>query len=602
MTARLIAEEGDLKGLILSLNEGDTWVIGRDPDECQLIVPDPLISRKHLIARRTPKGITVQNLSSANPIQVNKEEIKEQPRLLQQGDTIRIGNEVFRFYTDFLLDEASHAKSDDEDSEENLLEDLESEASPLAEINFGLADTGRWLLKVIGGPNNGAEFYMQTSHSYVLGTDPRNCDIVFQDTSVSRQHARITVTNEDTLFIEDLKSRNGLLVNGAPLESKQPLSSNVIVTMGTTSFVIYDCEGEMQTIISPLLPSIVKALQQQEENSKSKGTAAETKETTSQATLPSTQVKEPVTTLAPKRLRSWGSTILLSIAVGMFVLVGLGTASLFKSKPVMMTEVQENAPELIHKALAPFPAIKFTFNKASGGLLLLGHISTATDKSQLLYYLQSLKFIKSIDDTGIIIDEYVWQEFNSVLAKNPAWKGISLYSPAAGQFVLVGELQTRQQSEQLFNYMSLNFPYLDLLKKQVVVEEDILSRIRTWLQKDHLSNVTLKMINGEVTFTGKIPIDKMTAMTQVITKTKEIPGVRHINNLIKAEDVQQKIINLTGQYEVTGQSRIGNHYTVIINGRILSEKDSIDGMLITSITPNQIFLEKGEIKYYIDYK
>ena len=70
-------------------------------------------------------------------------------------------------------------------------------------------------------------------------------------------------TPEDTLFIEDLKSRNGVLINSSPIESKQELSPNTIVTLGTTSFVVYDREGEMQTIISPLLPSIVKVLQQE---------------------------------------------------------------------------------------------------------------------------------------------------------------------------------------------------------------------------------------------------------------------------------------------------------------------------------------------------
>ena len=39
-------------------------------------------------------------------------------------------------------------------------EDLESKEN-LAEINFDLDESGRWLLKVVGGPNNGAEFSMQ---------------------------------------------------------------------------------------------------------------------------------------------------------------------------------------------------------------------------------------------------------------------------------------------------------------------------------------------------------------------------------------------------------------------------------------------------------
>ncbi len=90
----------------------------------------------------------------------------------------------------------------------------------LAEIDFELVDTGRWLLKVISGPNSGAEFSMQASNTYVLGTDPNTCDIVFHDTSISRQHARIAVNGDDALTIEDLQSRNGTLIDGEHLKAK----------------------------------------------------------------------------------------------------------------------------------------------------------------------------------------------------------------------------------------------------------------------------------------------------------------------------------------------------------------------------------------------
>lgn len=99
MAAKLVAEEGSLKGLVLSLEDGDHWVIGRDPDACQLLVEDPSASRKHLICRTTPKGILVENLSETNPVQVNDEEIKE-PRLLQNGDAVKIGSGTFRFYAE----------------------------------------------------------------------------------------------------------------------------------------------------------------------------------------------------------------------------------------------------------------------------------------------------------------------------------------------------------------------------------------------------------------------------------------------------------------------------------------------------------------------
>jgi pSer/pThr/pTyr-binding forkhead associated (FHA) protein len=45
----------------------------------------------------------------------------------------------------------------------------------------------------------------------VFGRDPR-CDVVFQDSQVSRRHARIGV-DEAGVYVEDLKSANGVFVN-----------------------------------------------------------------------------------------------------------------------------------------------------------------------------------------------------------------------------------------------------------------------------------------------------------------------------------------------------------------------------------------------------
>lgn len=612
--AKLIAEEGDLLGLILSMDEGESWIIGRDPDECQLVVKDPLTSRKHLIARRTEQGITVENLSETNPIQVNDEEIGKTPRLLRQGDSVKIGNEVFRYYTDgdaHILDGEAPTPSQaplitsgglgDQQAAtpaaqktpppdiDNFPEDEYEASNPLAEINFGLTETGRWLLKVVGGPNTGAEFYMQSAHSYILGTDPHACDIVFHDTSVSRQHARIIVTPEDTLEVEDLKSRNGVVISGVQIEGKQALSPSVICTVGTTSFVVYDREGEMQTIISPLLPSIVKVLQDEEAQKEEKERLSPEPE----------QPQAPVIAEPPPKAHH-GHLILLAIITGVFVLAGITTASLFRSQPVK-EETIANADEQIKQALAPFPAVKYTYNKSNGGLLLLGHVASSADKNQLMYNLQELSFIKSIDDSGIIIDEFVWQEINSVLSKNPAWRGITIHSPAAGQFILSGYLETRKQAEQLSDYISVNFPYLDLLKKQIVVEEDVLNQVNSWLQDKGLKNVTAKMSNGEITLTGKESSDRAKDIAAVITLIKGIPGVRVVNNYIEAQAPESGIINISDQFEVTGQSIIGGKYTVVINGRILSEGDVIDGMTITSIKPNVIFLEKDNSKYRIDY-
>lgn len=676
MVAKFVSEEGALKGLTLSLEDGNQWVIGRDPDVCQLLVEDPSVSRTHLMCRASSGGITVENLSTTNPTTVNNEEIHG-PHLLQDGDNVKIGDEIFRFYADQnsqvsqVTDENNPAheniatqaftdgegtpNSDEEQNssikevpnsdqehidkpeeghkeqeeevnkqpnepikesnlkppviespstadqelhQENPHEEVQEEerhdsifdegtSHDLAEINFNILDTGKWLLKVINGPNNGAEFPMQTGAVYTIGTDPNACDIVFHDTSVSRQHARISITQDDHIFIEDLKSRNGTNVDGVPLKDKQPLSPNSIVAVGTTSFVVFDREGTMQTIISPLMPAIVKTLTEDTKATESEASGAA-------ATAATTQ--EPIV----HHSTTLGAFILIGILTGIFIVVGIGVSTLFKSEPVITAQAIDPIKAL-DAALAPFPTVKYTFNKNTGQLLLIGHVLTNSDRSQLLYALKGMNFIKSLDDSDIVIDEGVWREINMVIEKNPEWKAINIMAPTPGHFILSGYLHTRAQFDSLMEYLSNNFAYPELLEKRVVVDEDVVAAISVLLQNNGFNNVTVKLDTGEITLGGTIQSGKTPDFLKLIPQIREIRGVRTILNIVKEVAPEQSIINISDKYEVTGISNQGGNWSVVINGRILMVGDILDGMTITTIQPNTVFLEKDGTKYRIDF-
>lgn len=624
MPAKLVVEEGHQKGLSLSIDEGDSWIIGSDPSACQLVLEEAQISDRHLHLKRTPEGIIVENLATDLPLLINDEELANSTYLLQSGDTIKIGDETLRFYEESSnLNQDTPANIEEaplptpEENRESQTENFEEEhpqdtifsddsdySQILAEIDFGIVETGRWLLKVVGGPNSGAEFYMQAGNSYLVGTDPQTCDIIFHDTSVSRQHARITVTPEDTLLIEDINSRNGILINGTLIQNSQELTPSTIVTVGTTSFVVYDREGEMQTIISPLLPSIVKGLHQappEGENS------AEPSETADPLPSEGERIEEgehlrqdepqPPTPAAGSSL---GSYVVISVIAALFLIAGIGTLTLFQDKPIAV-QVQEDGDELIEEILKPFPSIHWTFNKSNGSLLLLGHVMTMAEKNRITYRLSDLKFIKSLDDTGIIIDEGVLNEVNSLLLSNPEWKGIRVYSPEAGQFILSGTLKNRRLADQLFNYISLNFPYLDGLKKQIIIEEDIVQQAQSWLTGANLTDITVEIKNGEIIVAGNYPNEKSTIFSDLIDKIEQLPGVRSVKNQTSPRTIETGIIDITDQYAVTGTSRVNKRYTVVINGRILSEGDDLNGMTIDRVSPNSIELHRGNDRFRISY-
>jgi type III secretion system YscD/HrpQ family protein len=615
MAPKLVAEEGVLKGLVLSLEDGNQWIIGRDPDECQLLVEDPSASRKHLMARVSPQGIIVENLSTTNPAQVNAEDLVE-PRLLRHGDTVTIGNGTFRFYSEtgaqvedlpsppseLKIDLAGATPAPEEKRDSIFKDEPDNDGDhALAEINFDLLDTGRWLLKVVAGPNNGAEFAMQPESTYIIGTDPSTCDIVFHDVSVSRQHAKMTVGKDDAIIVEDLKSRNGTVIEGKPIEGKARLTPNTIVSVGTTSFIVFDREGEQHTVISPLLPAIVKVLTQEGPN---KEEEARKREEEMQALREAAERRAQESIAAKqlevdKRHKAFGPMILMAIVAGLFVLTAIGVTSLMRTETVEMPKV--DADKELTTLMTPYPSVQYNYVKATGQLLLIGHVLTTTDRDQIMYNLQSMPFVQDVKD-NIIIDELIYSEANQVLGKNPNWRGVTIHSPQPGKFVMTGYLQTRKQAQLLNDWISQNFPYVDLLEKRVIVEEEVGAQINVLLQENGFRDIVAKLNNGELTLSGNITSGQRPRLDDVVERIKKINGVRGVKNFVVELSPKQAVLNITENYRVTGSSKLANgQISVILNGRILQKGDVLDGMTIQSIDPNSIHLEKDGVKYQIDY-
>jgi hypothetical protein len=63
-----------------------------------------------------------------------------------------------------------------------------------------------------------------------------SCQVTLDDPLVSREHARITIRGADAL-IEDLRSRNGVQLNGMPLSGPMPLHHGDRVRIGTRELV-----------------------------------------------------------------------------------------------------------------------------------------------------------------------------------------------------------------------------------------------------------------------------------------------------------------------------------------------------------------------------
>ncbi|MCB1072416.1 MAG: type III secretion system inner membrane ring subunit SctD [Chlamydiales bacterium] len=579
MASYLVAEEGPLAGLIIRFEEGSEWILGRDPDVSYQVLEDPMVSRKHVICRLTDDGYVLENLSAVNPASVNGKPIDE-PVLLQEGDTVQIGNVFFHF----TLKDPIESKSTEEEVEGRALDEsstIYEESDDLGALAFSGASDARWIIKVISGPNAGAEFGLPEGSTYIIGKDPDTCDILFQDLSVSRQHAKITAKSDGTVTIEDLGSLNKVLINGQEIGAPTQLQSQDLVALGTTSFLAIDQQQTRETIISP-----------------SAGL---------EYTPPHAEKKEEEANAAEEiAKKNWKKMIIPTrhlIIAGIFailLILGLGGVfSLFKSEAITLTMGDET--QEVAKALKNFPEVEFSFNPATGKLFILGHVMTEIDQQEMIYQLKSLSFVHSIDD-NVIIDELVWENTNALLMKNPAWRAVNLTSIIPGHYVLRGYVQNLDDSAKLSEYININFPYLDKLDNQVVVENTLEAQIQGILMQNQFGNVTFQFSNGELVLAGRVPSNQEKKYNEMISEFKKLKGVRMVKNFVVLSQPTSDIVDISSKYKVTGSSKYGNiNQYVVINGKILSVGSDLDGMTITQMQNNSILLEKDGIKYRINY-
>ncbi len=616
MPAHLIAEDGPERGLILHFTEGEDWVIGRDPDEADFVIEDSTVSRKHARITKTPGGIYIKNLSRINPTLVNGE-IFEDRLLLKEGDRVQVGNTLFLFSEEEVAaaaDKAPKKKKKKKGGYDDIFGDLEAptekeeesypslietqeplrkeEVTPNAydtifedaghagDMPFNMITEAPLLLKVISGPNAGAEIGIEKGRTYLIGKDANTCDIVFQDLSVSRNHARLHISPSGIIDIEDLGSKNGTVVNGQPVLGNREITPQDMVSLGTTAFLVIDRESPQETIYSPMIPSY--------ESSKMENEEALLEEALEAA--PRDWKKEKI---PPKYL------ILAGSFAALFLIVFLSFFSLFRSEKIDLA-IKEPVDDITH-ALKKFTDVQFSFNPAAGKLFLTGHVASGVEFQEMHYNLQQIPFIASVEDT-VVIDDLVSKMMNDVISTNSDWRGVSISSPQPGKFLVSGYIQTGAESQKLADYLTVNFPYLDRLENRVAVEELLNTQVLAILASQGFGSLSFNLNQGELVLSGPYSEQMGPELETALKQLNALPGIRGIKNFAVPSHLVAAGTDLSEQFQVSGTSlHDGAGYSVVLNGKIYTLGDLVEGMKIISIEPNTILLEKEGLKYKINY-
>jgi pSer/pThr/pTyr-binding forkhead associated (FHA) protein len=94
MSKLVFVESTPMHGREVAVLSGIT--LGRD--DCDVVLSDPEVSRRHAVVLESPEGFAIEDLGSTNGTWVNGERI-DRPEPLHAGDEVRLGNTVWHVRT-----------------------------------------------------------------------------------------------------------------------------------------------------------------------------------------------------------------------------------------------------------------------------------------------------------------------------------------------------------------------------------------------------------------------------------------------------------------------------------------------------------------------
>ncbi len=173
-------------------------VVGRGRD-CNIVLPSENVSRRHARLTLDQRGLSVEDLASANGVRVNESRI-DAATALKPGDVVGIG--------DFRL----HVRTGGPPKGvRSLFLTLEGIVDPVRDQTFEI-----------------------TSRTTLVGRGAE-CGLVVADESVSRAHARLLVRPDGTVVVEDADATNGVFVNDRQIRVWQ-LGDGDLLRFGDVSF------------------------------------------------------------------------------------------------------------------------------------------------------------------------------------------------------------------------------------------------------------------------------------------------------------------------------------------------------------------------------
>ncbi len=242
----VLEEEGKAARALAFESSADSITLGRD-SKCDFQVPVPAISRQHCRVYFQDDTYIIQDLRSTYGTMVNGKKLEgDEKKVLSSGDIIELA--TVRITVAIELEESAPAASTVGEKTQALAAKAVEEI--LSGINQGnVHDEGPYL-RVLNGIDEGTRFVFGNSNEWFMGRS-KDCDFIINDPNISRRHAIIRKDWEG-YYVEDLGSKNGVLVNDKKVLKRRFLRHRDEILIGPVKLLFVDPNYELFNAIDQI--------------------------------------------------------------------------------------------------------------------------------------------------------------------------------------------------------------------------------------------------------------------------------------------------------------------------------------------------------------
>ncbi|MGA9771858.1 MAG: FHA domain-containing protein [Blastocatellia bacterium] len=212
--AYLTGLSGEMAGRKIALGN-NRIIIGRDPDQCDIVLEQPTISKRHaMIEIDQNREATLVDLGSSNGSYVNDQKINR--LALKDGDRVCFGpsGAVAFTYHKGLKKSAPVAQT----------EQFSNDAEWMARVEAASAQAGPPATSITNLTTNNLPVLR-------IGRAPDNA-VVLDSPGVSRYHASLEYNQNGQPVLTDLGSKNGTYINGKPVLEPRIIKPTDLIFIG----------------------------------------------------------------------------------------------------------------------------------------------------------------------------------------------------------------------------------------------------------------------------------------------------------------------------------------------------------------------------------